>query len=72
MFQCLASFPEENRYSLVDVHYKVVPSFPYNPRLNAAFVLLGAAYIFNLASICGVTEGCVYSSNYGIRVYDVF
>ena len=34
-------FPGENRYCLVDVHYKVVPSFPYNPRLNAAFVLLG-------------------------------
>ena len=47
-------FPGENRYYLVDVHYKVVPSFPYNLRLNAAFVLFGAAYIFNFASICAV------------------
>ena len=67
MFQCLASFPEENRYSLVDVHYKVVPSFPYNPRLNAAFVLLGAAYIFNLASICGVKSRVAF-----IRVITVY
>ena len=49
-------FLGENRYCLVDVHYEVVPSFPYNPQLNAAFVLFGAAY----------------SSNYGIRVYDEF
>ena len=47
-------FPKDNRYYLVDVHYKVVPSFPYNPRLNVAFVLFGAAYIFNFASIRGV------------------
>ena len=58
MFQCLAFFlvPEENRYYLVDVRYKVVPSFPYNPGWNAALVLFGAAYIFNFASICGVTS----------------
>ena len=67
MFQCLAFFPEENRYCLVCVHYKVVPSFPYNLRLNAAFVLFGAAYIFNVASICVVKSKVAF-----IRVITVY
>ena len=61
-------FPGENRYCLVDVHYKVVPSLSYNPRLNAAFVLFGAAFFLTLLP----SAGDVYSSNYGIRVYDEF
>ena len=60
-------FPGENRYCLVDVHYKVVPSFPYNPQLNAAFVLFGAAYIFNFASICVVKSRVAF-----IRVITVY
>ena len=60
-------FPEENRYYLVDVHYKVVLSFPYNPRLNAAFVSFGAAYIFNFASICAVKSRVAF-----IRVIMVY
>ena len=68
MFQCLAFFlPGENCYCLVDVHYKVEPSFSYNPRLNAAFVLFGAAYIFNFASICGVKSRVAF-----IRVITVY
>ena len=60
-------FPGDNRYCLVDVHYKVVPSLSYNPRLNAAFVLFGAAYIFNFASICGVKSRVAF-----IRVITVY
>ena len=68
LFQCLAFFlPGENHYCLVDVHYKVVPSFPYNPRLNAAFVLFGAAYTFNFASICSVKSRVAF-----IRVITVY
>ena len=68
MFQCLAFFfPGENSYCLFDVHYKVVSSFPYNPRLSAAFVLFGAAYIFNFASICVVKSRVAF-----IRVITVY
>ena len=44
-----------------------MPSFPYNPRLNAAFVLFGAAYIFNFASICAVKSRVAF-----IRVITVY
>ena len=60
-------FPGENRYCPVHVHYKVVPSFPYNPRLNAAFALFGAAYIFNFASICAVKSRVAF-----IRLIETF
>ena len=44
MFQCLAFFfSGENRYCLVDVHYKVVPSFPYNPP-RVAFIRVITVY----------------------------
>ena len=61
-------FPEENRYCLVDVHYKVVPSFHYNLPLNATFVLFGAAYIFNFASSCAVKSRVAFISV--ITVYE--
>ena len=68
MFLCLAFFfSGENRYCLVDVNYKVALIFPYNLRLNAAFVLFGAAYIFNFASICGVESRGAF-----IRVITVY
>ena len=61
-------FPGENRYYLVDVHYKVVPSLPYNLRLKAALVLFGAAHIFfNFASICAVKSRVAF-----IRVITVY
>ena len=39
----------------------------YNPRLNAAFVLFGAACIFRFASICEVKSRVAF-----IRVLTVF
>ena len=36
-------FPGENRYCLVDVHYKVVPSFPYKPP-RVAFIRVITVY----------------------------
>ena len=67
MFQCVAFFPGENRYCLVDVHYKVVSSFHYNPRLNATFVLFGAACIFRFPSICEIKSRVAF-----IRVLTVY
>ena len=44
MFQCLSFFfSGENRYCLVDVPYKVVPSFPYNPP-RVAFIRVITVY----------------------------
>ena len=59
MFPCLAFFFQER--IIAWLMYKVVPSFP------SAFVLFGAAYIFNFASICGVKSRVAF-----IRVITVY
>ena len=46
-----------------------MPSFAYNPRLNAAFVLFGAAYIFNFAALCTVKSRVAFVRV--ITVYDL-
>ena len=77
MFQCLAFFfSGENRYCLVDVHYKVVPSFPYNPP-RVAFIRVITVYEShsrpqNLSFLGRLQIKPNGTGDENVRVYDEF